>query len=403
MKIVQINAIYKKGSTGRNALEMHQYFLSKGFESYVAAAQQCADSNFIKIGNPLDWKIHALLARVTGLEGYFSLHSTKKLIKRLDLIKPDVVYIQNIHSNFLNFSALFSYLARHNIATVITAIDFFLITGKCTHFCKANCEKWKWGCKDCPQLKGDIPSWFFDKTSKMWSDKKTWLSAIPRLGIVGASDWTVGFIKKSFLGGRYHIKRIYNWIDLSCFKHVNPESLKKQYALEGKTILLGVASVWTEEKGLSSFLTLAQFLPPQYQIVLVGKIQNKAMNLSNILSIPETDSVNELVEFYSLANIFLQMSRMETFGKVTAEALSCGTPVIALDSTSNAELVSKECGAVVSNDDPELLLRTIQALQSKDQIKLRNNCRSYACDHFSKEICIGSYIKLFEDLISKNN
>jgi glycosyltransferase involved in cell wall biosynthesis len=400
MKIVQINAIYKRASTGRNAFEMHQYFQLKGHESYVASAQHCTDSHFIQIGNPLDWKLHALLARLTGLEGYFSLTATKRLIKQLNKINPDIVYIQNIHSNFLNFGMLFDYLAKKNIATVITAIDFFFITGKCTHFYEAKCEKWKTGCNHCPQLKKDIPSWFFDKTKKMWLDKKKWLEAIPRLGIVGASDWTVGLIKESFLKNLPNVERIYNWIDLERFCSTNSCNAEKKFGLEKKTILLGVASTWNNGKGLSSFLNLASILPPQYQIVMVGKMPKNIHLPSNILNIVETDDVKELIEYYSMADVFLQMSHMETFGKVTAEALSCGTPIIALDSTSNSELITEKCGIVVSDDNPERLLEKIEQILKNDPSLQLCDCRNYAVSNFSKELCIGAYLRLFNRLLT---
>ena len=36
MKVLQINAVYGVGSTGRMTMELHEYMLRQGIDSYVA-------------------------------------------------------------------------------------------------------------------------------------------------------------------------------------------------------------------------------------------------------------------------------------------------------------------------------------------------------------------------------
>ena len=48
-----------------------------------------------------------------------------------------------------------------------------------------------------------------------------------------------------------------------------------------------------------------------------------------------------------MADVLLNLSMEEACGRVTIEALACGTPVIAMNSTSNPEQIGESCGYVV--------------------------------------------------------
>ena len=88
MKIVQINAVYNIGSTGRTTAEMHEALQNAGHQSFVVYSQTNVNNveNTYCMGSPLDIKIHGFLSRLSGKQGYFSVNSTKKLLKLLDEI-----------------------------------------------------------------------------------------------------------------------------------------------------------------------------------------------------------------------------------------------------------------------------------------------------------------------------
>ena len=129
MRVLQINAVYNLSSTGRTTTELHKALLEKGHESYVAYSKSNKpdDENLYKIGSLLDCKIHALLSRITGKQGYYSHIPTLKLLKYMDKIKPDIVHLRNLHGNYINIPMLLKYLAKNRISTVITLHDFFLL------------------------------------------------------------------------------------------------------------------------------------------------------------------------------------------------------------------------------------------------------------------------------------
>ena len=92
MKIVLINAVYEYSSTGRTTKEMHLSLIDRGIDSYVFCTNKSIPEDKVYlIGSKLDYKLHAILSRILGLQGYFSHCATSKLLKKLKTIQPEVV------------------------------------------------------------------------------------------------------------------------------------------------------------------------------------------------------------------------------------------------------------------------------------------------------------------------
>lgn len=401
MKVLQVNAVGGISSTGRNCYEISNYLHLQGDTCYTVYSAGKATSFSYHIASRAECKLHALLSRLTGLEGYYSPISTAKLLRLIRKLKPDIVHLNNLHANYLNINKLLHYLASHDVPTVVTLHDCWVYTGKCTHYTSICCNKWQSGCFDCPKLKEDIPSWFFDRTSKIWRDKKRgWLS-IPRLAVIGVSDWITNEAKKSpMFANAQIIRRIYNWIDLSVFHHIDSAQAKRNLGLEGKRIILGVASGWSDKKGLDKYLQLSAMLHEDEYIVLVGKMPEISL-LGNIISIPATDNMEELVTYYNAADVFLQLSKEETFGKVVAEALACGTPVVTNAETANPELVDSSCGIVLTSDAPADILDAVRRILRNDKNKYSLFCQIRAREMFDKEKNILQYCNLYLELFER--
>ena len=60
MRVLQINAVYEKFSTGRTTKELHEAMLANGIESFVASPnlESLTDNSYL-IGNRIDHIIHA--------------------------------------------------------------------------------------------------------------------------------------------------------------------------------------------------------------------------------------------------------------------------------------------------------------------------------------------------------
>ncbi len=401
MKILQINAVNQIASTGRNVSEMAAFLQKEGHTcavAYSVGPSVHPESEF-RIGSAPDAKLHGLLSRVSGKQGYFSKPATRKLLSFTDEFAPDVVVLHNLHANYIHLPLLLGYLAKKDIPTVAVLHDCWFYTGKCCHYTAAGCYKWQERCGACPALKKYNTSWFFDKTADMLADKKALFGAIPRLGVVGVSDWLTDEAKRApvFRNAKI-IQRIYNWVDTDRFAPQDASALRAQMGLQNKQIVLCVASRWTQEKGLDTVMQLAGGLADDQVLLLIGNAPEECLTDPHILHVPATNNTEELAAYYCMADVFVQPSLEETFGKVTAEALSCGTPVVCFDSTANPELIGEGCGAVAPAGDVNALAGCVQSVLAAGKAASAERCRAFALQNFRLEENMRQYLQLFEAL-----
>lgn len=404
MVVLQINAVGQTSSTGRNCKEISDYInQNTEYLCYTAFATGKVDEQSYMVGNKIERKIHAFMSRVTGKQAYFSKVGTRKLIKYIQTIGPNVVVLGNLHGNYINFPMIMKYLNKENIPVVAVLHDCWFYTGKCCHYTVDKCYRWKQQCGNCPSLKKYNKSWFFDKTKDMLNDKKKYFNDNSRLGVVGVSDWITQEAKKSpVFKHAKEITRIYNWIDMSVFYPRRTDNLKERLMLSDKQIILCVASAWNRNKGLDTIISLSQRLEEYQRLIIIGDINKKVDLKKEVIHLPTTSSMDMLAEYYSLADVFVQPSLEETFGKVSAEALACGTPIVCFDSTANPELVGTDCGKIVKRGDIEELYMAINQILEKGKGFYSNNCINFARKNFEKEINIKQYISLFERLTNND-
>ncbi len=392
MRVVQINCA-ASGSTGKIAKAIHYVLLAQGDESYIFYGfGGCDEKNVIRIGNDFDLHLHAVLSRNLGRQGYFSHAATNKLIRQIQSIDPDVIHLHNLHGSYLNLPMLFRFLRTSRAKILITLHDCWLFTGKCAHFTEVNCFRWKENCGQCPNL-SVYPRSKVDTTEQTLADKKKWLSGFgERMRIITVSNWLCDTAKESFLK-QYPIQTIYNGIDINIFKPVPGNKIREKYGLQKNYIILGVAYHWGERKGLKEFLKLADQLDENEKIVLIGLTQEQIADMPDqILGITKTESQQELVEWYSAADVFINPSKEETFGLVTAEAMACGTPAIVYQSTACAEVTDDSC--VVMPADQNCYLR-----DAVNEIKSRrksNDCRQHIIDSFSLNKMVEGYLDAYK-------
>lgn len=402
MKILQINAISDSGSTGRTCREMNEAFRAMGHEAVVAfsAGTITDQSQEYKIGGHRGQRTHALLSRITGLQGYFSAGATRKLLKFMDEYQPDVVILRNLHANYIHVPMLLKYLAQKDIPTVAVLHDCWLYTGKCCHYTAAGCYRWQEKCGNCPAKKKYNKSWFFDRSAKMLRDKKRLFQAIPRLGVAAVSQWILREAQKApVLQNAVIMEQIYNWIDTEKFHPGDGTALRQKLGIQDKKVILSIANTWSESKGIQTVLKVAKQLQEDEVFVLVGDMPANTLMPDHVISLPRTDDICALVELYSMADVFLQASLEETFGKVSAEALSCGTPVVCFDSTANPELIGPGCGAVVPAGNVEEMLCKMRNILSCGKEHYTHQCRKFAEYKFDKKAIFGQYLEFLQDIL----
>ena len=96
----------------------------------------------------------------------------------------------------------------------------------------------------------------------------------------------------------------------------------------------------------------------------------------NITAIEKTESVEEMVQWYSAADVFLNLTREDTFPTTNIEALACGCPVITYRAGGSPESLDETCGRVIRVDDLGEAVRLIKENSWRENIK--EDCRKRA-------------------------
>ena len=172
MKILQVNNFYKEGSTGKIVYDIQQILDKKGIENLVCygrGMQHDAD-NVYRICSNFYAKFNKLLCAIFGLKFGWCNLSTLKLISIINKEKPDVVHLHCINDNVVNIYRILNYLKKKKIRTVLTLHAEFFYTANCGY--ALDCDKWLSGCGNCPRLKQETFSLFFDRTKDSWKKMK---------------------------------------------------------------------------------------------------------------------------------------------------------------------------------------------------------------------------------------
>lgn len=354
----------------------------------------------LMFGNYFGRKLHALGSRVIGLQGYFSRNATLSLLRAVKKINPDIVHLHNLHSNDINLPILFEYLIQARKKVIVTLHDCWFYTGKCTHYFSINCGKWTSGCGGCPKLLEDNPSWFFDRTSKTLKDKSDWYKKLHSLHVVAVSDWIRIEAERSILKKANTISRIYNWVDTELFKPM-PRDIEFCHRFgidECSFILLSVATEWSSKKGIESIIKIAEGLPVGMTYLLIGRLPGGFRMPPRMIHINQLTEIGELAKAYSSANVLINASAEESFGKVTAEAMSSGIPVIGLNATATPELISTETGYLLDSMDDEEVGKRIREIANKGRDFYETKCRERALQEFNKVKIINAYSILYKNI-----
>lgn len=400
-KLLQINSVVNSGSTGRIAEEIAHTAIASGWESYIAFGrnERYSESNLIRIGNDLGIKMHGLQTRLFDRHGLGSVKSTKLFIQQVDKIKPDIIHLHNIHGYYINIEILFNYLSKVDVPVVWTLHDCWSITGHCTHFSYVGCEKWRTKCYSCPQKNEYPASLFIDRSEKNYILKNELFNSLSNLTLVPVSQWLSDILKDSFLQ-KYPSSVINNGINTSVFKPTGNNEFRERYGLQNKFILLGVAGIWSQRKGLEDFIELSKTLGADYQIILVGLTRKQKDQLPvEILGIERTESVEELAELYASSDVYINTTYEDTFPTTNLESLACGTPIITYNTGGSPESIDESTGIVVEQGNISKLVEAIRVIKDNGKQYYSDACVNRVNRLYKKEDRYKEYIDLYESLI----
>ena len=394
MRLLQVNSVYGYGSTGRIVKDIHQAALEKGIDSLVAYGRgQHDDKRLIKIGSKKDLVYHGLKTRFFDQHGLASKNATRKFVDQINELKPDIIHLHNIHGYYLNYPILFDYLKSIDIKVIWTMHDCWAYTGHCSYYSFVECNKWENHCDKCPQLNKYPKSLGIDNSYHNYELKRNAFLGLSNLTIITPSRWLSEELKKSFLK-QYVVKIINNGIDLSIFRPLKSD-FKKRNGLVDKKIILGIASVWDERKGLNFFMKLAKLLNDDEAIVLVGAKKSKSLN--EMVVIERTNNAEELTEIYSAADVLLNPTLEDNYPTVNLESIACGTPVIVNNIGGSEETIIDNFGQLMIEYDPMATIQQIRKL-FKNKGTLSKTFKNIQLNAMSIENMVQNYVDVYHSV-----
>ena len=170
--------------------------------------------------------------------------------------------------------------------------------------------------------------------------------------------------------------------------------------------ILGVANRWEERKGLETFIRLAEELPANYTVEILGLDKAQTVQLKKkfptgkLLPIDRTANVQLLSSIYRSADVYVNATMEDNFPTTNLEALACGTPVITYDTGGSGESVTEDCGIVVEKGNYEKLLAAILKVCEEHPFSAKV-CRQRA-QNYDRSDRYAEYLALYERILHEH-
>lgn len=405
MRILQINCVYKQGSTGKIVECISRDLIDQGHDVLTCYGEGDAhyDNHSIKVCTANEHNFNALWGRITGVPFggiYLSNYRIKKTIKKYH---PDIVHVHCVNGYMVNVYRLLKYLAEKRIKTVITLHAEIFHTAGCEH--AYECEKWKTQCRECKVYRKAVGSFFFERSEDSWKRMYDAVNGfnVEDLVVTAVSPWLAGRAKQSTIMKRYNVISVLNGLDTSIFYYHENKGLIERQGYK-KVILFVTPYFGLEDddiKGGRYILALSKALSEYKFLVVASRVAHNVIELpGNVQLWGRAKTQYELAQLYSEADVTLLLSRRETFSMVTAESLCCGTPVVGFKAGGPDSIAIKAFTEFVEYGDIDTLI-TILIRRSLSNSYEKASLSRVSAERFdSKQMSIG-YSRVYKDLICK--
>ncbi|WP_071515724.1 glycosyltransferase family 4 protein [Geitlerinema sp. PCC 9228] len=411
MKTLILSTSDIEGGAARAAYRLHQGLLAVGEGSQMLVrAKYSSDRHVLaeksvltKLGPPASrWPLRRYPQREKTL--FSAQWFPDAIAAQVARLNPDIVNLHWVCSGYVRIETL----AKLQKPVVWTLQDMWAFTGGC-HYSQ-NCDRYQQQCGSCPQLKSHKER---DLSRKIWKRKqKAWKHV--NLTVVTPSRWMAECVQASSLLGDRRIAVIPFCLSTQTYRPIDTNVARNLLGLpqDKHLVLFGAISATADpRKGFHLLIPALQKLsqwesqenvelvvfgasPPEKPLDVGFKVHYLG-NFSDDLS---------LALVYSAADVMVVPSLQESFGQTASEALACGTPVVAFDTTGLRDIVdSQQNGYLAKPYETEDLARGIAwILQDRDRYQqLRTNAREKAERAFALEIQAKRYLSLFQELLEK--
>lgn len=397
MRVLQINVVYGRGSTGYITLKLHRYYAVKGIENYViyGRGQIPIETDVLKSCPELESNVHHAFSNIFDNVYGGCFFATNRMIRLIKRINPDIVHLHCCNGYFVNLYRLFKFLKKNNYKVALTNHGEFYYTGNCGY--AFECDKWKTGCGNCPHIKEFNGKWSLDGTHRNWVKMKKVLGGFNKdnLIVTSVSPWVTSRSNESPILGSYKHITVLNGINTDVFTYHDMNECRKELDLPlDKKIYMFICSNWNENSKKEYFEQVVDSIP-EALFVIAGAPKDYSHN--NVINLGVVSDSKLLSKYYSACDKTLLLSKRETFSLPVAESLCSGAPVVGFYSGGPETITIDEYSQFCDYGDIDTLVRLINEEYKYDREKISIE----ASKKYSIERMANDYLDVYKELLSK--
>ena len=399
MKVLQVNCVYRQGSTGKITYDLHRGLLDAGAASVVCYGRggRVREPGVYKTCPEWYSKFNHALTMVTGVMYGGCLFSTGRLLSIIQKERPDVVHLQCINGYFVNIYRLVDWLKRHRVKTVLTLHAEFMYTANCGH--ALDCERWRTGCGACPRRRSETKSLLLDGTAVSWRRMKRAFDGFDdSLIVTSVSPWLKERAERSpILAGKRH-RVVLNGVDTGVFHPYDTADLRQKHNCEEKKVVFHATPAFSADpghiKGGRYVLELAERMP-DVRFLVAGSCVGEIRPPENMVLLGKISDQALLARYYSMADVTLLTSKRETFSMVTAESLCCGTPVVGFRAGGPEQIALRQYSRFIDYGNIEELANAVAEAVSHCK---NSNISVLARSTYAVSKAVQDYMDCYRDL-----
>lgn len=411
MRVIHLSTSDIRGGAARGAFWLHRALRDLGIDSMMLVGRKYSlDGNVLAVTgafapvserirdalDPLPLRKYARTNQSFWTVGWLPRH----IERTVSSLEPDVVHLHWTGGGFLPVTTL----GALKQPVVWTLRDMWAFTGGC-HY-SAGCKRYESSCGHCPQLHSTLED---DLSRRIWRRKKRdWGGQ--DVTLVPISNWLADCVRKSPLLRGRPIEVIPNGIDVGCFHPILRDDACNAWNLpkDRRYILFGAlgALMDQERKGYGQFVEATRILAracwtTRAEVLVFGET---ALEMARDIALPARfvgyiSDDYRLAQLYAAADVMVAPSLQEAFGKTVAEAMACGTPVVAFDGTGPSDIIThRENGYLAKPFSADDLARGISwCMATPDRIEsLGHAARKRAVKHFDIVVVARRYVDLYK-------
>ena len=411
MKVLHLNFSDINGGAARAAYRIHHALRAMGVDSRMWVNKASAGDWTVEGPSSKLEKLFALVRpqlvgplRMTLKTGNPIIHSLQLLpsqwVERINQSDADVVNLHWVQGEMLSIADV----ARITKPIVWTLHDMW-------GFCGAEhvTEEFRWRdgyhADNRPLYESgfDLNRWTWERKRKHWTKP---------MQIVTPSRWLAGCVEGSKLMSGWPVKVIPNTLDVDKWKPFDKMQARQMLHLPDDVplLLFGVAGgINAPHKGYDLLLQALEILSKkisEVELVIFGALAPEyPPDLG--ARVHYTGHLHDDVSLqllYSAADVMVVPSLQEAFGQTASEAHSCGTPVVAFNTSGLRDIVDHEAtGYLAKAFDPADLARGIEwVLAEKERtVELGRNARQKAVNKLASPVVAVKYRDVYEYVLLK--